>query len=70
MEVARLGVKSNFSCRPLSQPQLCGIQAASTTLQQHWILNPLSKARDQTCILMDTSQVPNLLGHNENSQSF
>ena len=24
---------------------------------QHRILNPLSKARDQTCILMDTSQV-------------
>ena len=22
---------------------------------QHWILNPLSKARDQTCILRDTS---------------
>jgi len=24
---------------------------------QHWILNPLSDARDQTCVLMDTSQV-------------
>ena len=24
---------------------------------QHWILNPLSKARDQTRVLMDTSQV-------------
>ena len=24
---------------------------------QSWIPNPLSKARDQTCILMDTSQV-------------
>ena len=24
---------------------------------QHWILNPLSKARDWTCVLMDTSQV-------------
>ena len=23
--------------------------------QQCWILNPLSEARDQTCILMDTS---------------
>ena len=25
--------------------------------QQHWILNPLSEARDPTCVLMDTSQV-------------
>ena len=25
--------------------------------QQHWILNPLSKARNQTCILMDTRQI-------------
>ena len=24
------------------------------SLQQQWILNSLSKARDQTCILMDT----------------
>ena len=24
---------------------------------QHWMVNPLSKARDQTQILMDTSQV-------------
>ena len=25
--------------------------------QQHWILNPLSKARDRTCVLMDASQI-------------
>ena len=31
------------------------------------ILNPLSGARHQTCILMDTSQVLNLLSHNGNS---
>jgi len=24
---------------------------------QHWVLNPLSEARDRTCILMDTMQV-------------
>ena len=24
---------------------------------QHWILNPMSEARDQTCFLMDTSQI-------------
>ena len=32
-----------------------------------WILNPLSEARDQTCILMRLCQVLNLLSHNENS---
>ena len=25
---------------------------------QDWILNPLSEARDRTCILVDTSQIP------------
>ena len=34
---------------------------------QCWILNPLSKARDQTCILMDTSRVRNPVIHNGNS---
>ena len=32
-----------------------------------WILNPLSEARDQTHIFMDTSQIPNRLSHNRNS---
>ena len=36
--------------------------------QQHWNLNPLSGARDQTCILMDTSQVFNPMSHHGNSQ--
>ena len=31
------------------------------------ILNPLSKARDWTCLLMDTSWVPNPLSHRGNS---
>ena len=34
---------------------------------QHWILNPLSEARNQALILMDTSWVLNLLSHNRNS---
>ena len=35
---------------------------------QHQILNPLSTARDKTCIFMGTSWVLNLLSHNRNSQ--
>ena len=35
---------------------------------QHQILNTLSQARDQTHILMDTTQVCNLLSHNGNSK--
>ena len=35
--------------------------------QQCWILNPLSEARDQTCILMNTSWVLNPLSHKGNS---
>ena len=31
------------------------------SLRQHWILNPLSEARNQICVLMDTSQVLNPL---------
>ena len=39
VEVSRLGVNWSYSCWPMPQPQ------------QHQILNPLSKARDWTCIL-------------------
>ena len=35
--------------------------------RQHWILNPLSKAKDGTHIFMDISQVLNSLSHNGNS---
>ena len=34
---------------------------------QRQILNPLSEAREQTCVLMDTSGVLNLLSHNGNA---
>ena len=39
------------------------------TSQKHQILNPLSEARGWTWVLMDTSQVLNLLSYNRNSLS-
>ena len=62
MEVPRLGVALEL--------QLLVYATATATLdmscvrnlhdrsQQRWILNPLSEVRDQTRILMDTSQIP------------
>ena len=41
--------RSNAGHEPLLQP--------TPQLMQHWILKPLSEARDQTRILMDISQV-------------
>jgi len=75
MEVLRLGVKSE-----LQLPTYATDTATATATQdpshvcnlyhsssQHQILNPLSKARDRTHILMDASQVCNLPNHNRNS---
>ena len=51
-----------------AMPDLIHICDLHCSLWQHWILNPLSKARDQTCILMNTSQVLNPLSNNRNCQ--
>ena len=61
MDVPRLGVELNWSCRcrPIPQPQqhhFCDLHHRSGQCQ---ILSPLSEAREQTCILMDTSRVHN-----------
>ena len=40
-----------------AMPDLSHVHNLHHSSQQHQILNPLSKARDQTCILMDASQV-------------
>ena len=57
MEVPRLGVESELWSLP--QPQQHQVKAESETytvaLQECWILNPLSKVRDQTHIRMDTN---------------
>ena len=72
MEVPRLGVESELqllACTTATAMQdpscFCNL---CHSLQQHWIFNPSSKARDQTHILMDTSRVLNPLSHNGNSR--
>ena len=45
VEVPRLGVELELQLEPMSQPQ------------PRQILNPLMEARDQTCVLRDTSRV-------------
>ena len=61
MEVPRLGVKSELwllaytTAIAMQDPSLvCDLHHSS---RQRQILNPLSKARDQTCVLMDASRI-------------
>ena len=64
MDFPRLG--SNWSCS--RQPAaVTAMPDPSHVYDLWWILNPLSRSRNQTCILMDTSQVLNLLSHSRNS---
>ena len=72
MEVARLGVKPELRAAAAglyhshsnarSKPHLPPMPQLAATP----VLNPLSKARDQTRILTDTNWVLNLLNHNRN----
>ena len=68
LAVPGLVVKSELQLPATATPDLSHIYDICCSLQQHQILNPLSKARDRTCILMDTSWVSNSLSHNGNSQ--
>ena len=61
MEVPRLGVKLELQLLAYTTTTatqhlncVCDLNHSSW---QCWILNPLSKIRDWTCILMDTSQI-------------
>ena len=66
-DVPRLGVKlklqlpatatatATATARVMPDPScICNLHHSS---RQHWILNPSNEARDQTCVLVDTSQV-------------
>ena len=66
MEVPWL--ESNWSCIYwlMPQQQQCQIQAASVTCTTAYC-NPMTKAKDQTHIFMDTSQFLKLMSHNVNS---
>ena len=61
MGVLRLGVESELQFP--AYPTATATPDPSCICDQHhsswqcWILNPLSEARDGTCILMDASQV-------------
>ena len=59
MDIPRLGVELElqllaYATATAMQDPSC-IYDLYHSLQQCWILNPLSTARDQTCILIDTS---------------
>ena len=59
MEVPRLGVESDllaYTTAITMQDPSCICDLHHSTWQR-WIFNPLSKARDQTRMLMDTSQL-------------
>ena len=53
-----------------AMPDLSHIFHLRLSLWQRWLLDPLSKARGPTCILMDTSWVRNPLSHNRNPWTF
>ena len=62
------GSNQSWHCCSTLQPQQCQIQATSvahTTAQGNaGLLNPLHKARAQTHVLMDSSQILHLLSNN------
>ena len=68
MEVLRLGVKVELQLPAYAPatPDPSYICNPRLSLQQWQILNPLSEARDGTCILMDMSRVGDPLSHNGN----
>ena len=56
MVVPRLGVESAYT-KATATWDLIHVRDLYSSSRQHQILNPLSEARDQTRILMDTRRV-------------
>ena len=56
-----LGVKSGLQllacATATATPDLSHICDLHHSSQQHWIINPLREARDQTCVLMNANQI-------------
>ena len=71
MEVPGVGVELELQlpAYTTATPDLSSICDPHCTMLQCQILNSLSEATDQICILMDTSWVLSLLSHNGNSKS-
>ena len=72
MEVPSLGVESElqllaYATATATQDPSCVCDLHHRS-QQRQILNPQSEARGRTCILMDTSQVLNVLSQSGNSK--
>ena len=61
MEVPRLGVKSELQllacATATAMPDPTCVWDLHHSSWQRWILNPPNEARDETCVLMDTSRV-------------
>ena len=71
MDVPGLGIKSEmqllaYTTATAMQDLSCVFDLHHSS-QQRQILNPLSEARDRTCVLMDISRFRNPLSHNGNS---
>ena len=62
MEIPRLGVESELQLLAYitakAMQDLSDVCNLCHSSWLHWIFNPPREARDQTCIIMDTSQVP------------
>ena len=72
MEVPKLGVEKELQLMTCptaaATPDPSHIYVLHRSIGQLQILNPLSEARDQIHILIDTRRVLNPLSHNRNSQ--